>query len=84
MFTPIVTEGTTARTAYFPANFYEYQKGELYEGGQSVTITNRITDPVPIFIREGYGVFIQDTTNITKSSQLSSTFEFRAGMPQAS
>lgn len=80
MFAPIVTESKTTRSVYFPANFFEFQKGEYITKSSNITITNILTDPAPIFIRQGSGVFMQDTTNITKSSQLSSVFEFRAGL----
>ena len=39
-----------------------------------------MTDPIPIFIREGHGVFVQNVTGVTKTSQLNNHFEFRAGM----
>lgn len=39
-----------------------------------------MTDPIPIYIREGHGVFVQNVTGVTKTSQLNNHFEFRAGM----
>lgn len=79
MLAPIVTPSVTTRSVYFPSNFFEYHKGKFMKGSENATITNAITDPVPMFIREGYGVFTQNTSNITRSSQLLSNFEFRAG-----
>lgn len=39
-----------------------------------------MTDPIPLYIQEGFGVFIQNVSGVTKTSQLDNHFEFRAGL----
>lgn len=82
MFTPVVTEFVEHRSVSFPnsSNWFDYQTGRLYKGGSVVAVQNRMTEAVPIFIRGGYGVMSQNTTNITKTSQLGNTFTLKAGM----
>lgn len=44
------------------------------------TIKNTITDKVPLFLRINSVVFVQDTTNITKTRQLNNEFQLVVAM----
>lgn len=82
MFAPVVTQNVTYRAVYFPAgaNWFDFFTGRRYTGGDLVAVENQLTDPIPLFIREGYGVAYQRTENVTKSSQLNSDFILKAGL----
>lgn len=80
MSTPIVESGQTTREAYFPGEgWFSWQTGKYYEGGSVATITNQLTDEVPLFVRRGWLVMRQDSENVTKTNQLDNAFELVAG-----
>lgn len=74
MFAPVTEQGAVGRSVYFPGNFYDFQNGNFIAGNSTKNISNLMTDPIPIFIREGHGVFVQNSTIITKTSQLDNHF----------
>jgi hypothetical protein len=80
MLAPVLNQNATYRAVYFPAgtNWYDFYTGRLYKGGDLVAVQNQMTDPVPMFLREGTGVLWQDVTNIRKTSQLGNEFILRA------
>lgn len=80
MLAPVVKENTTFRSVYFPAgvNWYDFGSGRLYKGGDLVAVQNQITDAVPIFLREGTGLLMQNVANVRKTSQLGNEFILRA------
>ena len=80
MIAPVLKENATFRAVYFPtgANWYDFYTGRLYKAGDLVAVQNSITDAVPMFLREGTGIFWQDVTNVRKSSQLGNEFILRA------
>ncbi len=82
MFAPVLTEGAQGRDVYFPrgADWFGLATGKEYKGGNLVGINNSMTDAIPIFIRSSTGIMRQDTTNVTKTSQLDNSFILTAGM----
>jgi alpha-glucosidase (family GH31 glycosyl hydrolase) len=80
MFAPVVEKGAVGRSVYFPGNFYNFHDGNRFVGPAYYNITNIVIDPIPIFIAEGHGVFVQDVTNVTKTSQLNNIFNLVAGL----
>jgi alpha-glucosidase (family GH31 glycosyl hydrolase) len=80
MSAPIVEQGQTSRTVFFPGEgWFDLHTGEEYKGGSLSKIEVELTDAVPLFVRKGYLVFLQDSTNVTKTDQLGSTFQLWAG-----
>lgn len=80
MSSPIVEEGKTQRTTYFPAdNWYSLHTGQAYKAGSTVLIENNLTDLVPLYIRNGFFIFRQNVDNVTKTDQLNSVFELVGG-----
>lgn len=62
MSAPILEPGTTSRKVYFPdAHWTNFQTGEKYAPGVHLISGVQLTDPVPLFIREGSIIFTQDT-----------------------
>lgn len=83
MGAPIVVKGAQSRLVYFPAGddrWFGYQTGREYRAESYANVTNKITDQVPLFIREGYFLLRQDTTDVTKTSQLNNVFHIRGAL----
>jgi len=80
MSAPIVEEGKTQRTTYFPTeNWYNLHTGQVYKAGSTVLIENNLTDLVPLYIRNGFFIFRQNVENVTKTDHLNSIFELVGG-----
>lgn len=76
MVTPMLEEGKNTREIYIPDNSYpwrDFYTGKVYTPGFH-TITNEVTDKIPIFINRGFSYLVQNVTGVTKSSQLSNSF----------
>jgi alpha-glucosidase (family GH31 glycosyl hydrolase) len=79
LITPLLGEGEFDRQAYFPqGNWYDIHKGYLFEAGTQ-TVVNFPEERVPLFIKEGAIVFLQDTVSVTKTIELDNVFIFYAG-----
>ncbi len=52
---PILTPNTEARSVYLPAGaeWVNFWNDERFSGGQSVSVSAKLTDPPPIFVRAG-------------------------------
>ena len=52
---PVLTPATESRTVYLPAgaDWFNYHSDEFFSGGQTVTVTAKLSDPPPVFIRAG-------------------------------
>ena len=71
----------SARTVYFPqTNWYDFYTGSLYLGGSNVSIVNKPNELVPLFLREGFGLMIQNSTLVTQTRQLDNKFTLMAAM----
>jgi len=72
---PILYPKTNNRHVYLPkSRWYDLHTGKVYEKG-NVTISNvTLTSKVPLFLSEGSVIFMQDTTLITSTKQLTNTF----------
>jgi alpha-glucosidase (family GH31 glycosyl hydrolase) len=80
MSAPIVEEGRTQRTTYFPADiWYSLHNGQLYKAGSTILIENNLTDLVPLYIRNGFFILRQNVDNVTKTDHLNSIFELVGG-----
>ena len=80
MSAPIVEQGATTRTVYFPGDtWFNFITGEEHKAGSIGTITNQLTDVAPIFVRNGWMLPIQDTEHVTKTSQLTNKFHLVGG-----
>lgn len=79
MIAPVLKENATYRSVYFPngVNWYDFYTGRFYKGGDLVAVQNNINEAVPMFLREGTGVFWQDVTNVRKTSDLGNEFILR-------
>jgi alpha-glucosidase len=68
MSAPIVEEGKTSRTVYFPSEtWFDLHTGEMHPAKSLGIIENNLTDLVPLFLRNGHIIFQQKVENITKS-----------------
>jgi alpha-glucosidase (family GH31 glycosyl hydrolase) len=75
MAAPIVEQGKTSRNVYFPlADWYDLHTGTLYKNGTSTISNVQITDKVPLFIRIGTAVLLQDTTTVRQTKDLGNVF----------
>jgi alpha-glucosidase (family GH31 glycosyl hydrolase) len=74
MFAPVVEKGAVGRSIYFPGTFYNFHYGNRFVGPATYNMANIVVDPILTFIAEGHGVFVQDVTNVTKTSQLNNVF----------
>lgn len=80
MSTPIVEEGKTSRTAYFPGDiWYNIYNGQEHNASSSGIVKNNLTDLVPLYIRNGFFIARQNVQNVTKTEHLDSVFELVGG-----
>jgi alpha-glucosidase (family GH31 glycosyl hydrolase) len=64
---------------YFPqVNWTDFNTGKFYLAKSTVTVQNKMTEQIPLFIREAQGLFVQDTTGVTKTIQLKNVFTLKA------
>lgn len=81
LVTPILEPGVTSRKIYLPqTNWYYFHSGVKYAPGTHLLENIGLTDLVPIFIREGFAMISQDTTNVVNTKQLNNRFTVLAGM----
>ena len=84
MSTPILEEGKTMRTAYFPGElWFNFHTGEAHPAKSLGIVENGLTDLVPLFIRSGHIVFQQNVQNVTKSRELDNRFILVGGFKLA-
>lgn len=75
MAAPILEKATTQRKVYFPeTNWVNLHTGEKYAPGTHLIEGVELTDPVPLFIREGAIIFTQNTDNVVNTKQLDNSF----------
>ena len=78
---PIVHAKTNDRHIYFPKHkWYDLHTGKSYEKGNHSLTNITLTAKVPLFLAEGGVLFMQNTTNITKTRQLTNIFELVGGL----
>ena len=81
LVTPIVEAGQTSRKIYLPdSNWYYFHSGVKYGPGTHLLEGVGLTDKVPMFLREGFAIVMQDTTDVVNTKQLDNTFFILSGM----
>ena len=81
LVTPILQQGQTSRKVYLPqGNWYYFHTGVKYGPGTHLLENVALTDKVPLFIKEGFAMIAQDTTNVVNTKQLGNTFKILSGM----
>ena len=81
MVTPILEAGTTQRKVYFPqTSWINFQTGDKNSPGTSLLKDVELTDPVPIFLREGSIIFTQQTDGVVNTKQLNNIFLISTGL----
>lgn len=81
LVTPIVEQGHTSRKVYLPqGNWYYFHTGVKFGPGTHLLENIGLTDKVPLFIKEGFAMIAQDTTNVVNTKQLGNTFKMLSGM----
>ena len=81
MSAPIIYEGRQEREVYFPSGkWYDLHTGKEYAPGEGKVSNVTMTSKVPLFVREGRIVPLQDTYNVTRVAQLSNSFILFSGM----
>lgn len=80
MATPILQQGVTSRNIYFSsANWFNFYTGQEYKPGTFRLDGVKLTDKVPLFLREGTMVLTQDTENVRSTKELNNRFTLVAG-----
>lgn len=75
MVAPIVEEGKLDRKVYFPEfHWTNLFTGQTFAPGTHLITNVKITDPVPIFIREATIIATQDVKNVRSTKQLDNSF----------
>ena len=75
MAAPIVEQGKTSRNVYFPStNWINYHTKQRYTPGTHSISDVKLTSPVPIFIREGAIISVQNVQKVVNTKQLDNTF----------
>jgi alpha-glucosidase/lysosomal alpha-glucosidase len=81
LVTPILEPGQTSRKIYLPqTNWYYFHSGVKFGPGTHLLENVGLTDLVPIFVREGFVMISQDTTDVVNTRQLNNVFTFLSGM----
>jgi hypothetical protein len=66
---------------YLPeGNWYYFHTGIKYGPGTHLLENVALTDKVPMYIKEGFAMIAQDTTNVVNTKQLGNTFRMLSGM----
>jgi len=66
---------------YLPqGNWYYFHTGVKYGPGTHLLENVALTDKVPLFIKEGFAIIAQDTTNVVNTKQLGNTFKILSGI----
>jgi len=61
LVTPIVEQGKTSRSIYLPeGNWLHYHSGKIYKAGTQLIENVKLTDKVPLFLREGHILYEQN------------------------
>ena len=80
MAAPILEEGKTSRNVYFSTrNWFNFYDGTMYKPGTARIENVQMTDPVPLFIREGEMVLTQNTDSVSSSKDLDNVFHMVMG-----
>lgn len=81
MAAPIVYPKMHDRQVYFPRfKWYDLYTGRVYEKGNHTLTNISLTAKVPLFLADGRVIFLQNTTNVTKTKQLTNVFELLAAL----
>lgn len=76
---PILEESTNSREVYFPTvNWTNLYSGKVYLPGRSIIDNISLTDRVPIFLKAGYSVMMQEVGSVRNTKDLSNIFELRS------
>lgn len=80
MAAPIVQEGVTSRNVYFTSvNWYDFHTGQLYKPATYRIDNIKLTDKVPLYLRENSVVLIQDASSVRSTKDLGNKFTLMAG-----
>lgn len=80
MATPILEPNQTSRKVYFPSsNWYDLYNGKLFTPGTELITGIELTDKIPLFLREGGAILVQDVTSVVNTKQLNNRFNIYAG-----
>ena len=80
MAAPILEEGKTSRNVYFTSlNWYDFYTGKMYKPGTANIADVKLTDKLPLFLREGSMVLIQNTDNVKSTKDLGNDFHLVGG-----
>lgn len=73
-------EGSTSRNVYFPfSNWYNLHDGKFYKNGTSKIENVQLTDKLPLFLREGTVILMQNTDQVQSTKDLGNNFNLVAG-----
>jgi len=80
MSAPILEQGKTSRKVYFTtAEWFDFYTGKIYYRGFSDISNVQLTDPVPLFLREGTLILTQNTDNVQSTKDLGNVFTLVVG-----
>ena len=77
---PILEANTSSRKVYLPANtWFDFHTGKAYKNGTTLIENVSLTDKVPLFIREGGALLVQNTEYVRQTKDLGNIFQLVAG-----
>lgn len=80
MGAPILEEGSTSRYVYFTTfNWFDLYTGKMYAPGTTKIENVQLTDKLPLFIREGGMILMQNTDKVRSTKDLDNQFHMVAG-----
>lgn len=81
MAAPILDQGVTSRNVYFSSvNWFNFYTGQEYKPGTFRIDGVKLTDKVPLFLREGTFVLTQNTDTVRSTKDLDNRFTLVAGL----
>jgi len=85
MVVPVLSPNQTSVNAYLPqGKWFDFSTGALLQTNENVSQFHNVSAPLnaslPLFLRAGYAIAVEDTTGISSSDDLNSHFNLTVGL----
>ncbi len=78
---PILVQNTTSRKVYLPeSKWYNFHTGQQYLPGTYSIENVSLTEKVPLFMKEGSAILVQDTQFVRQTRDLGNIYQLVAGL----
>ena len=78
---PILVQNTTSRKVYLPeSKWYNFHTGQQYLPGTYLIDNVSLTEKIPLFMKEGSAILVQDTQFVRQTRDLGNIYQLVAGM----